>query len=463
MSKSLTGHLQKCVMVIKLPMNMQWRNLNLGVLALLFLTRHSSVMAQSNESINGAGIYQSSALIEVNTPPAPLRDSLLAIVGVRLIDGLGGALIDDAVVIIDGNRILEVASREEVQIPAHAIIYDARGKTLMPGLIDAHLHSVNNDEFLEVILQRGTTALRDPGHPFRFYQVLDFAKHQAPRAFLTGSHLDGYPGVYKDHAMLIKGHDHARQTVYDYVRNGSSGIKIYFRLPLEYYAPIVRAAEVSQIPVFAHLELVDADDAIRAGVNGIEHVTSFGTAIADPAKAKEFKDNVRAHSSARSDGRYQLWSTIDLESDRVKEVLEVAAEHHIIFSPTLTAFERQENDTRVKDYEAKAFKNMLAFVGMAQKAGVRIVIGSHTSGWYADYGWAYQREMELLVEAGLTPMEVIQSSTSINADYFRSSSRIGSIEPGKLADLVLIDGDPSKDISQMRNVARVMLNGVWVE
>ena len=141
----------------------------------------------------------------------------------------------------------------------------------------------------------------------------------------------------------------------------------------------------------------------------------------------------------------------------------MAVDNDVIFSPTLTTFERQSGDARAKDYEVKAFQNMVEFVGMAHKAGVRIVTGSHTSGWYADYGLAYPREMELLLEAGLTPMEVIQSSTLINADYFRASNRIGSIEKGKLADLLLIDGDPLKDISAMRRISQVMLNGIWVK
>lgn len=440
----------------------KWTRTSLLWLVMLVFTITQS-SAQSSDLVLARGIYSSEALVEVNTPPASFGDSLIAIVGARLIDGLGGPPLENSVVIIDGIRILDIGVQGKIEIPSHAIMVNAMGKTLMPGLIDSHLHSVNNDEFLNVILKRGTTALRDPGHPFRFYQVLDFAKYPAPRVYLTGSHLDGYPGVYKDHAMLIKGHEHARQTVYDYVRKGGTGIKIYFRLPLEYYDSVIKAAEESNVPVFAHLELVDADDAIRAGLTGIEHVTSFGTALASPAAAKEFKDNVRAHSSARSDGRYQLWSKIDLSSDRVKEIIEVAAKHKLVLSPTLTTFERQLDDTRVKDYEAKAFKNMLDFVGMAHRAGVKIVTGSHTSGWYCDYGWAYQREMELLVQAGLTPMEVIQSSTIINAEYFGSSSRIGSIEVGKLADVLLIDGNPQEDISAMRNIDRVMLNGVWVE
>ena len=453
---------KKCVLTLR---SMQNHIILLVVFGFLAGTPIDLLRAQTRDGAGDKtpGIYSARTLVEVNSPPAPLNDSIIALVGVRLIDGLGGTPIEDAVVIIDGTRISDVGPRGSVTIPEDAIVYDGAGKTLVPGLIDSHLHSVNDDAFLKVILQRGTTSFRDPGHPFRFYQVLDFRKSAAPRAFLTGSHLDGYPGVYKDHALLVKDASHARQMVYEYVGQGGTGIKIYFRLPLEYYAPIVKAAEACRIPVFAHLELVDADDAIHAGIDGIEHVTSFGSALADPADAKEFKDNVRAHSSARSDGRYQLWSKIDLKSDRVREVIKVAADHNLIFSPTLTTFERQSDDPRAKDYQAQAFKNMLEFVGMTHKAGVRIVTGSHTSGWYADYGWAYQREMELLVEAGLTPMEAIVCSTMNNASYFRSESRIGSIEKGKLADLVLIDGDPSKNISEMRKISRVMLNGVWIE
>ena len=96
------------------------------------------------------GSYTADALVEVNSPPAPLNDSLIAIVGVKLIDGLGGPPLDDAVVIIDGNRIAEVGVRGDLLIPDHAILYDATGKTLLPGLIDAHLHSVNDDAFLNV-------------------------------------------------------------------------------------------------------------------------------------------------------------------------------------------------------------------------------------------------------------------------------------------------------------------------
>lgn len=403
------------------------------------------------------------SLIEVNPPDGPESDDPKAIVGVRLIDGLGREVIDDAVVLIRGNRIVEAGPGNIVRVPEGAEIIDAKGMTVLPGLIDAHLHTVNNNSVLNTFLRNGVTTMRDPGHPFRFYQSIYFAKEQLPRVFLTGAHLDAYPGVYTQQAVMIKDHDHAREMVRNHVEQGGTGIKIYFRLPLKYFETIINTADYYHIPVVAHLELVDAGDAIRAGLKGVEHVTSFGTSLADPKDAQEFREAVDKESSNRSEGRYMLWSKIDLESERVKQVLELAAKENVALCPTLATFERQQGDEGVEDYHVAGFKNMLQFVGMAHQAGVKIVTGSHTSGKYAKSGWTYQREMELLVEAGLTPLEVISSSTIHNAFYLRSNQRIGSIEPGKLADLILVKGDPSVDISQMYEISQVMLNGQWVD
>jgi imidazolonepropionase-like amidohydrolase len=105
---------------------------------------------------------------------------------------------------------------------------------------------------------------------------------------------------------------------------------------------------------------------------------------------------------------------------------------------------------------------MEAFVGRAFREGAHVVVGSHSDVPHAERGWAYQRELELLVESGLTPMQAIVAGTMENARFFRIEDRLGSIQVGKLADLVLVDGEPSKNISDMRRVQRVMLNGQWV-
>ena len=407
--------------------------------------------------------HPSPSLLEVNPPDGPSNDMVRAIINVRLIDGLGGAPQEDAVVVVKGNRIIQAGPKNQVNIPEGAEITDGTGMSLLPGLIDSHLHNVNNNKALHSILTNGVTTVRDPGHPFRFYQSLHFATAKMPRVYLTGAHLDGYPGVYLQQASLIRSNDHIKTLINEYVKQGGSGIKIYFRLPLKYFETVIKTADFYHIPVVAHLELVDADDAIMAGLRGVEHVTSFGTSLADPKDAREFRESVRENSSNRGEGRYLLWSKIDLSSDRVKEVLEYAAKNNVVLSPTLATFERQFGDNEVKDYQAKGFKNMLDFVGMAHKAGVTIVTGSHNSGKYVQPGLAYQREMELFVDAGMTPLEVISSSTIHNAHYFRTQDRLGSIEVGKLADLILVEGDPSNDIKAMYAIRKIMLNGEWVD
>jgi imidazolonepropionase-like amidohydrolase len=106
---------------------------------------------------------------------------------------------------------------------------------------------------------------------------------------------------------------------------------------------------------------------------------------------------------------------------------------------------------------------MKKITGKLHRAGARIVVGSHSMIPYAETGWAFQREMELLVDSGLSPAEVITAATLQNARFFRIEDRLGSIEKGKQADLILIKGDPLKNISVTRNVNKVMLNGVWVK
>lgn len=439
--------------------NRKFKWISLGLYCLVFcVLRPSGTYAQQNTS------YDDRPLLEVNPPPVPADDTPIAIVGCRLIDGRGGAPVEDAVVVVEGNRIVDAGPRTEVEIPAHADRIEAGGKTLMPGLIDAHFHSLMDNDRINRYLHRGITTMRDPGHPLRFYQSLYFAEKPVPRMFLTGGHLEGFPPVWRDQAVVVRDHAHARQAVYEHVENGATGIKLYFKLPLDYYEVIMDAASKRNVPVMAHLELVDADDAIRAGLEGVEHVTSFGTALADPDDAKVFKKRVNADYGARREERFRLWSTIDTESDRVQEVIELAVENNVIMTPTLSVFERYEGDEGVKDFHVKGYRNMIRFVEKAYRSGMRIAIGSHASVPHAESGWDYQHEMELLVnEVGMVPMEVITSSTMGNARYFRTEQRLGSIETGKLADLLLIEGHPDEDIALMKNIDRVMLNGKWIE
>lgn len=400
---------------------------------------------------------------EVNQVARPDSNSVIAITGAALIDGRGGAAISDSIVVVRGARITAAGPRTSVPIPPGAEVLDARGLTLMPGLIDAHFHIDGDDALPALFLSHGITSVRDPGQWIEAYTAVRQKATPLPRLFLTGPHLDSSPPAYPADSIIVRDEEEARLAVNRFVEDGASAIKVYFRLPVGLIKVVTNTAHARGLPVTAHLEIVDAIDAISASVDGIEHVTSFGTALMTLREAEKYRQSVLADNNARREGRYTVWSTIDLDSPRADAIYKLLAKRGTFISPTLAVFERRAGDKDTTDVHVRAFRNMLAFVGRARRAGARVVVGSHSGVPHAERGWAYQRELELLVESGLTPMESIVAATLENARFFRVDERLGSIERGKLADLVLVEGDPLKDIGAMRRVRRVMLNGQWVE
>lgn len=400
---------------------------------------------------------------EVNAVAQPSSYRTIAITGALLIDGRGGPAVPDAVVVVRGERIVFTGARAAVDLPESAELVDARGMTLMPGLIDAHFHLDGDVQLVHLFLQRGVTSLRDPGAWIEAYDPVRAQRTSIPRLFLTGPHLDWPPPAYPSDSLLVRDPAEARVAVERLAAQGASAIKVYFRLPLGMIDAVTSAAHARGLVTTAHLELVDAGDAVRAGLDGVEHVTSFGVALAPPREAEAFRQAVIADNEARRQGRYALWSGIDVDSPRARAVLDLLVARGTFFTPTLGVYERRPGDAGSNEVEARGFSNMLAFVNRAHHAGVRIVVGSHSVVPHAERGLAYQREMELLRECGLEPMEIIQAATLHNARFFRAEDRLGSVEAGKLADLILVAGNPLQDLGAMRDVRRVMLNGVWVE
>jgi len=411
-------------------------------------------------------LLASSALLnaqlrEINQVANPPETSVIAIVSATLIDGRGGPPVSDAVVIVKGERIEAVGNRASVKIPPGAEIVDAKGLTLLPGLIDSHFHSDGDDPLPALYLSHGVTSIRDPGQWIEAYDKARKAAAPVPRLFLCGPHLDSPPAAYPADSYIVRDADETRLAVNRFVNDGASAIKVYFRLPLALIKVAIDTAHSRGVPVMGHLEIVDARDAMIAGIDGIEHATSFGTALLPLRDAEKYRQAILADNNARREGRYQVWNSIDLTTPQAKSLFKLIVDRGVFVSPTLAVFERQPGDKDTKEFHVHAFKQMEAFVGLVNKAGAKIVVGSHSDVPHAKRGWAYQRALELLVDSGLTPMEAIVAGTMNNARYFRIEDRLGSVEAGKLADLVIVEGDPLKDISNMRRVKQVMLNGRW--
>lgn len=407
-------------------------------------------------------------LAEVNPPNEQDATHTTVLRDVTLVDGRGGEPVERAVVVVTGSKISAIGRLSEVSYPDDAEVVNARGKTLLPGLLDPHLHVGTNPRTImrrpALVLGNGVTGARDPGRGIEDYAPALSSDQSLPRLFLTGKHFDQQPHAHPHNALDVQSAQHARDAVDRIVAQGGSGIKVYYRLPLPLIEATCDQADRHGIPVTAHLELFDADKAIAAGIDGIEHVTSCGTAIADPAAAELFRQAVDADNAARRPWRFRLWAGIDLEHPRVAEFIELLVEKGIFLTPTANVFERRPGDRFDSEpYHVDGFAKMMQFVGMCHDAGVPVVASSHGTPSVCEEGWAMQYEMRLLQEAGMSPLEVITGSTLHPAQFFGCADRLGSIEVGKQADLVLYDGAPHEDLNDLWSVDRVMQAGRWVE
>jgi len=256
------------------------------------------------------------SLQAVNDAALPTGSSAVATAGALLVDGTGGPPLSDAVVVVQDGIITAVGRRGAVTIPAGAEIVEAAGTTLLPGLIDAHFHLDGDATLPAEVLKKGITSLRDPGAWIHAYDTTRVLAEPLPRLFLTGPHLDGTGPAHPKDALVVTGIGEARDTVRRFAADGASAIKLYYRLPPTEMAAATEEAHALGLPVTTHLEIVDVTEALRMGVDGIEHITSFGAVLAGPNAAEAYRRAVLADNEYRRDGRYAMWAAIDPKDRR---------------------------------------------------------------------------------------------------------------------------------------------------
>lgn len=283
-----------------------------------------------------------------------------------------------------------------------------------------------------------------------------------PRLFLTGPHLDGSPPAYPYDAFVVRDESEAIKQVNDAADEGATAIKVYFRISPGLIKVITETAHKRGIPVTGHLEITEAMQAIEAGLDGIEHITSFGLSLIPKREGEKYRQGMLADNNFRKQGRYAMWEKLDVNGPKVDSLARFLVRKGTFVSPTLGAFEYQAGSGAVDKTKLQGFNAMKSLTAKLKKSGVKLVLGSHSMIPYAEKGWAFQREMELWVESGISPSEVILAATMENARFFRIEDQLGSIEKGKLADLLLVNGNPLEDIKALRKVAKVMIGGEWV-
>jgi imidazolonepropionase-like amidohydrolase len=419
--------------------------------------------------------FAAAAAVTALTPPVPARWQSRPIVldNVRVIDGTGAAPIEHGRVVIEDGKVVRAGAAESVPAPADAETIDLPGRTVIPGLIDLHFHIEDDPKLALRQLSNGVTAFRDPGQWEEKFEglrrMIASDGLPGPRIFTAGPHIDGERPAYPADAVVARDPEEARRLAERNVDRGATSLKIYFRLPLASAKAVIEVCDARRIPCTAHLEILDARELIALGLHGIEHITSLGTSVAPRMEAEAYRQAVLADNNARRDGRYRMFANADLDGQEAQALYAVLRARRPWLDATLAVFERRadrpEPGTKPElvPVMAAGFAKMKQLTRRAGLEGARLVMGGHSTVPFAARGEAPWRELELLVDSGLSPVEAITAATGTAAAFLYRADELGTLRPGLQADAVIVRGDPSRDISAVRAVERVMVAGQWID
>ena len=392
---------------------------------------------------------------------------------VRIIDGSDTVPIENGRIVIEGDLIASVGRAAQVGVPTGAETIDLSGRTVIPGLIDLHFHIENDPKLALRQLSHGITAFRDPGQWDEKFEelrrIITADNLPGPRIFTTGPHIDGENPAYPADSVVARDAEEARRHAELSVQRGASALKIYFRLPFASAKAVIDVCESRRIPCTAHLELLDARQLIAAGLHGIEHVSSFGASLLPRIEAEAYRQAVLKNNDARRDGRYRLFARANLDGPQAQALYAVLRERKPFLDPTLAVFERRAgglpdgSQSDLIPVRISGFLKMKQFTRRAAQEGARVVVGGHSVVPFAGRGEAPWRELELLVESGFSPREAISAATTTAAAFLSRSNELGSLRRGLKADLVVLRGQPDRDVSAVRTVDRVMVAGRWID
>jgi imidazolonepropionase-like amidohydrolase len=378
-----------------------------------------------------------------------------AIVCDQLVDGTGREPVRDGVVLIDEGRITAVGPRSEVQVPRDAEVLDWTGSTALPGLIDAHEHlgiDLGDEEGLfsqpveyyvarsvrtaRIIVSAGITTIRDCGEPGTVGQqmkrAIDDGVVPGPRLVAAGRNVCRTGGHGWKMGLQADGPDALRAAVRTLVREGSDVIKIMASGGISTAGSSVMGAEFTD-------EEFDAliDEAHRRG----RKVAAHGHGGPGVAAA------VRAGVDSIEHGLFLTDEDVALMAERGTYLVVTAGSFYVIRdNPEVPQFQ--------KDKVGDAIDSHRAMLGRTRGTGLPIAVGTdecHGRLWF---------EMQLLREVGYEPLEAIRAATASGADLLGIADRVGTLEPGKLADVIAVPGDPVDDLTRIRDVTTVLKGGV---
>ena len=435
------------------------------------------------------------------------KNSPIVFRGARLIDGNGGQPIDDATIVIEGNRFSRVAAGK-ADFPKEARVIEASGKTVLPGLIDNHVHY--RDLLGELFLAHGVTSVRDLGNPLDWIlaqrDAVSQGKIAGPRIFCTGGGF--YSKATAAHHQVPANPADAKTMMQELVRQGVDYAKIHLGVPLEIARAVADEARAVGFKLTAHLD-TSILPYVDAGVDGVEHASGCAEATIRSAEGLKNLASItlwlakflacwtfaeREHYAEVTEflakkrtyieptmvlwgapvGRREKWEREDYELLKtpglsyIPEDLRLLWLDHYYLAFGIRSLAAPEQDVVVGNRYSiygilpeaqlrEGYKRLQEFLWCLVKAGGNVVTGTDAPAVVP--GVSLHREMEFLVEAGLSPMQAIQAATKVGAQYLGQEKQLGTVEEGKLADLIIVRGDPLKEITQTRTIDLVIKDG----
>src|SRR5579863_4760087 len=430
----------------------------------------------------------------------PSQSDYLYIHDVTIIDVTGGAWQTHQTVIVRGQRIVGVVADEGVGKSAEKMsgtVVDGRGKFLIPGLWDMHVHMVFGDWFphakeiaLPLFIANGITGVRDMGGEIdvleRWRQETSTGLLLGPRIVMAGPMLDG-PQPRFPSSVAIKTPEDGRRAVDDLKRRGADFIKLQSLIPRDAVFAIADEAKKQGITFVGHVpDAVRASEASNAGQKSFEHLIGIfeGSSPLEDEFIKGAKteskflstyDPARAAALFAVLAKNQTWQCPTLVWERGGNLIDERDLAHDPRAKYVPAYWKDVTWKRFTDQVMHDFntddlptrkrfvEKELQVVNAMHRAGIPFLAGTDTPpGVYIFPGFSLHEELQRFVAAGFTPMEALQTATLNPAKFLGMQDRLGTIEEGKLADMVLLDANPLEDIRNTQKIAGVVVNGRYL-
>ena len=413
------------------------------------------------------------------------NDTVTVLVGPTLIDGTGEPPKGNAVIIVSGNEIVTVTNQTEYYSKYYSTInnettreniLNLTGKYVIPGLFDMHAHvagvrknSYNQDfseNALKMLLDYGVTTIRSPAGPtdqsIALQHNVSEGIIEGPEMFTAGRLLNGPQIAIPFVEKQISTEEQAREEVRNQAAAGVDYVKLYVGLPPNLVQAAIDEAHSQGIGVIGHLYMTSWTDAANMGIDALTHGVPVNPSLLPSGDSREqFLENGGGPFD------HLLWlDLLDLDSTEINEMINALVENSVPVDPTLSIYETMLRDD---GYGFSDPQNQLRWAKVLQLTkimhdkGVQILSGSDIPNFGLIPGASLHNELELLTEAGIKPLEVVAIATNNGAEALGIDNRVGTIESGKEADVIILTSNPIENISNTKGIEAVIVDGRFVD